>query len=435
MSHAFIVHGEDQVDTLLELTEHLRQAGIAAKYVASDRPDPDAVDAAIDAASFAIVLISYEAMRSRDVKRDIERASQKGLQIIPVRADRTKLTGFIKTELGKSLSLTTDDMGAIVEAASRAYRQSCPVIAVMNMKGGVGKTTVTAQLAGSTQARKANRVLMIDFDPQYNLTQLFFPASEADEAAARDASVISLFEKSRLHQAGQSSPADQWGALSTEPFAPAPRDRIVHRVLTDDDGKGRLDIIFGQFEISKYAFSTDQTGLEAVRQNFLRTLDYYRGQYDLILLDTNPNATFLTRCALEAADRVVAPVHTDIYSLRGLRLLNRVIEDQTMTSKRPDLSVLFNAVERREQSDFEADTRNGAFDEKVGFALSSSILTAVLPRSRHFLVRVAEDDPPIRRLLTHHGRGGGLRHIRKALNELSMELDGLSDKVDIAAAA
>jgi len=87
--------------------------------------------------------------------------------------------------------------------------------------------------------------------------------------------------------------------------------------------------------------------------------------------------------------------------------------------------VLFNAVERREQSDFEADTRNGIFDEQVGFALSRALMNSALPRSRHFNVKVNEDDPAIKRLLVHHGRGGGLRHVREALSSVAVELGTL----------
>lgn len=426
MSHAFIAHGEDQLDALLRLSEALRQAGIPSRSVAADADDRAASDRLIDEASLMIVLTSHEAMRSRTVRTDIERAAANGLRILPVLADKARLAGPVRNLIGKPVTLTMDDLAGVIAAAGEAYRSGCPVIAVMNMKGGVGKTTITAQLAGAVQALNGGRVLLVDFDPQYNLTQLFFPAGEADAAASGDASVISLFEKSRLHQPGRTSPADLWAELATEPFTPASRERIVHAILQDDAAKGRLDIIFGQFEISKYAFSTDAAGLDAVRANFLRTLDHYRGLYDLILLDTNPNATFLTRCALEAADRVLAPIHTDAYSLRGLRLLNRVISDQTDAGRRPDLSVLFNAVERREQSDFEADTRNGTYDAEVGFALSTTIMKAALPRSRHFQVRVSEEDPPIRRLLVHHGRGGGLRHVRTALNEVAMELGTLA---------
>lgn len=425
MSHAFISHGADQLDNLLKLHEALRGAGIPAKYLASDIVDRDASNEMIDPATLILVIVSYDAMRSKTVRADIERARRNGTRIIAVRADRARLTGYIKSELASGLKHTIEEMDDLLVDAKRAYREGCPVVAVMNMKGGIGKTTITSQLAATYQARAGNRVLLIDFDPQYNLTQMFFPGPQADEAIATDRSVISLFEKSRLHQQGRTSPADQWSDLSTEPFAPAPSDVIAHGLLGDSNLRGRLEIIFGQFEISKYAFSTDTAGLKAVRENFIRSMDHYRSLYDLIILDTNPNATFLTRCALQAADLVIAPMFTDVYSLRGVRLLNRVIHDQTAPDERPDLAVMFNAVERREQSDFEADTRNGVFDEQVGFALSETIMSSALPRSRHFRIKVSEEDPPIRRLLVHHGRGGGLRHVRDALNSAAVELGTL----------
>ncbi len=425
MSHAFISHDADQLDNLLSLHEALRAAGIPTKYLQYKSNEREDASALIDDATLMLLLVSYESMRSKTVRNDVRRAKQNGLRIIPIRTDRARLMGFMKSELGQSRIHTIEDMAAIVKEAQKSYRLGCPVVAIMNLKGGVGKTTLSAQLAGAYQARHKNRVLLIDFDPQYNLTQLFFPGVAADKAIASDKSVISLFEKSMIHQGDSLSPADQWSTLNAEPFAPAPRQTIAHSLIGNGALKGRLDIIFGQFEISKYAFSTDVAGLEAVRENFLRAIDHYRSEYDLIFLDTNPNATFLTRCALQAADRVLAPMFTDVYSLRGLRLLNRVINDQTSPEQRPDLSVLFNAVERREQSDFEADTRNGVFDEQLGFALSKAVLTSALPRSRHFGIKVKEDEPPIKRLLVHHGRGGGLRHVRDALSAVTVELGTL----------
>ncbi|MEL7452018.1 MAG: AAA family ATPase [Pseudomonadota bacterium] len=407
----------------MALTESLRQVGIVAKYVASDEPDRAKSNEMIDGSSLVLVLVSYDAMKSRTVRADIERAVQNGATILPVRADRARIGGYVKSVIGKDLVLTTDNLSEVVEAAQRAYRRGCPIISVMNMKGGVGKTTIAAQLAGTLQATQGNRVLLIDFDPQYNLSQLFFSGGEPDAAAAEDRSVISLFEKSKLHEANRLSPADRWGSLYADPFTPAPKEKIAQDLLDTERAKGRLDLIFGQFEISKYAFSTDTEGLEAVRTNFLRSLDYYRGLYDLIVLDTNPNATFLTRCALEAADRVLAPMHSDVYSLRGIKLLNRVIEDQTISERRPAVSIVFNSVEAREQSDFEADTRNGAFDEQVGFALSHATLQAALPRSRHFRLKTPEGTAPIKQLLVHHGRGGGLKQVRQALEAVATELN------------
>ena len=193
--------------------------------------------------------------------------------------------------------------------------------------------------------------------------------------------------------------------------------------MGDGSPGGRLDLISGQFEISKYAFATDAVSLARIKEHFLQSIERYRSDYDLIVFDTNPNATFLTRCALEAADRVLAPMHADIYSLRGVRLLNQVIREQIAPEHRPDLSVMFNAVGRSEQSTFEADARNGAYNSKAGFDLAASLLRAALPRSGHLQVKAPrESEPAWKQLTIHSGRGGGLKPIRESLKTVALEL-------------
>ncbi|OZB15122.1 MAG: hypothetical protein B7X53_12220 [Hyphomonas sp. 34-62-18] len=430
MSHVYISHSGKDPDALLALHEALRAASVTVFYPGEDTSRAEA-DAAIDRAFAIIVLVSAEGVRSRRVRQDVEAAKAMGLKLIPYQVDKARLNGFFKQEVQPHLRLSSampDGLGQLVAETQAAYRKKCPVIAVMNLKGGVGKTTVTAQVFGAWQEAFGGRVLLIDLDPQYNLTQTFYPMDLADASSAQDRSVISLFERSRLHARDAASPAENWLGLTIQPFTPAPRDQFVHSVLGVDGPPGRLDIISGQFEISKYAFASDPDALAAIKQHFLRSVEHYRSEYDLIVFDTNPNATFLTRCALEAADRVIAPMHADIYSLRGVRLLAQVIRNQIEEAKRPDLSVLFNAVNRNEQSTFEADARNGVFDEIAGFPLSKALMTAALPRSAHFAVKAPQEDQPAwRQLVTHAGRGGGLKPIRESLKQVALEIRDLNE--------
>lgn len=429
MSHAFIVHGPKDVDSLLAVHEALRKAGIPDWY---DAPGLDTEESrasmarAIDEAFAMVVLVSASSIRSREAQAQIERGIARGITIIPFRVDNARLSGVFRKELAGSLRYAMMDEGGLdklVADVRARYRRKCPVIAVMNLKGGVGKTTITSQVFGAWQAALGGRVLLIDLDPQYNLTQTFFDMEAADISASRDQSVISLFEKSRLHAADTSSPADSWSRLSTEPFSPPKPHEIVHPLLASDGPGGVLDLISGQFEISKYAFATDTAALAAIRINFLRMIDHLRGAYDLIVFDTNPNATFLTKCALEASDRVIAPMHPDMYSLRGVKLLNQVLLEQISEDVRPALSVLFNRVSRNEQSSFEADARNGAHDHRAGFKLSESLLEQAVPKSGHLVVRTPEpDQEPWKSLVMHKGRGGGLKSIREALKATAAEI-------------
>lgn len=429
MSHVYISHSTKDLDELLEIHEALRMAAIPDWYAPNDTEDRPKADQAIDDAFAMIVIVSASAVRSKSVRQDVERAKARNLRLIPYQIDKARMNGFFKHEVQPHLKLSStlpDGVTQLVDEVQKAYKRKCPVLAVMNLKGGVGKTTVTSQVFGAWQGALGGRVLLVDLDPQYNLTQTFFDMEEADASAAADRSVISLFERSKLHARDATSPGESWLTLSTEPFSPVPRKDLMHDLMGEGSPGGRLDLISGQFEISKYAFANDSGALLKVKSQFLRMVDHYRSEYDLIVFDTNPNATFLTRCALEAADRVLAPMHADVYSLRGVRLLNQVIEEQVEADKRPALSVMFNAVGRSEQSSFEAEARNGTYDGKAGFALSKALLKAALPRSGHLMVKAPKDGQPAwRQLVIHSGRGGGLKAIRESLKTVGMELKAL----------
>ena len=429
MSHVYISHSAKDFDALLELHEALRTAAIPDWYVPNDGASRDMANQSIDDAFAMIVLVSASSVRSKAVRQDVERAKARGLKLIPYQIDKARLNGFFKHEVLPHLRLsstTPDGIKQLVNETRQAYKSKCPVLAVMNLKGGVGKTTISSQVFGAWQGALGGRILLVDLDPQYNLTQTFFEMDVADASAAADKSVISLFEKSRLHARDATSPAESWLTLSTDPFAPVPKEKLIHELMGEGSPGGRLDLISGQFEISKYAFASDPASLALIKEHFLQSIERYRSDYDLIVFDTNHNATFLTRCALEAADRVLAPMHADIYSLRGVRLLNQVIREQIAPEHRPDLSVLFNAVGRSEQSTFEADARNGAYNSKAGFDLAGSLLRSALPRSGHLQVKAPrEGEPAWKQLVIHAGRGGGLKPIRESLKTVALELKSL----------
>lgn len=434
MSQLFIAHGHRDVDPLLQVHEAMRRASIPTWYTPAGSKDfePDSVKEAIDDAFGMVVLVSASSIRSKAVQEQLQIAHERGLKLFPIRADNARLSKQFKMLLADQLTDSLNDEGALerlVQQVKDRYERRCPVISVMNLKGGVGKTTISSQVFGAWQASLGGRMLLIDLDPQYNLTQTFFDMEHADASSARDKSVISLFERSRLHAYDTISPSESWSEINTEPFEPAERDVIAHDILAGEDApSGRFDLISGQFEISKYAFAKGPEALALVGSNFRRMIDYYRSEYDLIVFDTNPNATFLTRCALEAADRVLAPMHADVYSLRGVKLLNQVMREQISDEKRPDLSILFNAVGRSEQSNFEADARNGTFNAQAGFDLADALLSSALPRSGHLNVKTPDPEgAPWKQLVIHNGRGGGLKRMRETLKGIAAELKKLVD--------
>ncbi|MEO0478136.1 MAG: AAA family ATPase [Planctomycetota bacterium] len=163
-------------------------------------------------------------------------------------------------------------------------------IAVINQKGGVGKTTTTVNL-GAALARLGSRVLLLDLDPQSNLT---------------------------LH-------VDRTEEL---------KDKTMTRLLVDD--VPIADLLQETREPNVYVIPADTTlgGVEQSlanrigRETILReAFDAYQGEpFDYVLFDCPPSLGVLSANALCCADEVLIPLQTEYFSLQGMAKLTEVIE-------------------------------------------------------------------------------------------------------------
>lgn len=160
------------------------------------------------------------------------------------------------------------------------------IIAVVNMKGGVGKTTTVVHL-GHALARLGKRILVIDLDAQANLTLWLGTEATADLADA-------LRDSSRLHQAIQPSKA-----LG-------------------------VDLLHGSHETAGMAaeLQSSRSPVTALRR-LLRGIK----DYDYVLLDAAPGLDLLALNAIVATDEVLAPVETHAMALAGLTLLQKTVTD------------------------------------------------------------------------------------------------------------
>ena len=163
------------------------------------------------------------------------------------------------------------------------------IISISNIKGGVAKTTTAATLAAGLRKRKKN-VLMIDSDPQMNLTMCFIDEPEDDE--------LSLYD---LYK-GTSGIAEIGVEL--------------------EDG---LDLIPGSFELCSADLEFfKKPGSLKILQKAVKPLEKY---YDYVIIDTPPNLGFLSLNAFMCSDYIVTPMSADSFSLRAVRLLKRTLDE------------------------------------------------------------------------------------------------------------
>jgi cellulose biosynthesis protein BcsQ len=189
-------------------------------------------------------------------------------------------------------------------------------LSVFNHKGGVGKTSLTMNLA-STLADMGRRVLVVDSDPQCNLTSYLIADDVVDD----------LLDKADT-EAGQTI----WSAL--RPLSEATGSFKV--VKTHRTPVQNLFLLPGDIRLSE--FEVDLSEFWA--QGYQRKLKGFRGttaiselvsavaaslNVDYVFYDSGPNIGALNRCILLDCDYFIVPVACDLFSLRALRTLGRTL--------------------------------------------------------------------------------------------------------------
>jgi len=179
-----------------------------------------------------------------------------------------------------------------------------PVVVYLTMKGGVGKTTLAANITRSIADLEKKKILLIDADSQCNLTQLFVPPEQLDEMNDRT-----------IYQA----------LAGHKPYSPADlKEQIYYSTKTGS----QIDLIRGSFETFRLAVDSSPLLEQKTLGRFTNFIAEAKNDYDLIVLDTNPSATLVTMQALAVSNFLVAPISFDKFSMRGIHLITSLLYER-----------------------------------------------------------------------------------------------------------
>lgn len=243
------------------------------------------------------------------------------------------------------------------------------IIAVLNQKGGVGKTTTTINLAAFL-ARSGQRVLIADLDPQGNSTSGLGLDKQTLSSTLYDV----LFSRAELNPAIQKV-SDKLSILPSNANLAGAEVELVNI-----------------------------TGRELRLRQVLAGADY-----DYILIDCPPSLGLLTINALSAAHSVLIPVQAEYYALEGLSQLLSVIQ-QVRASLNPGLDILGVLITLY-------DSRN-SLSEQVKKELENyfgaKLFETVVPRN----VRLAEAPSFGRTIIEHDKWSKGARAYKALAKEV-----------------
>jgi chromosome partitioning protein len=228
------------------------------------------------------------------------------------------------------------------------------VITVMNMKGGVGKTTVAMHLGGmlARYPRVANgekKVLLIDYDPQFNLSQAFIPPDKYYELEAQHKTVLSVLldDQSDLNPYSLQTPDSE---------SPPSVKTLTYSLFRGRDGR-QLHIIASTLNLMYLAMGYTEKQLKPIEVRFGKFITECRGIYDFIFIDCHPAGSVFTKTSLRNSDHVLIPVIPQRYAVRGIGLMLQFIKAKKLGISGPEPHILFNYVRRSGISPEETEIR------------------------------------------------------------------------------
>lgn len=188
------------------------------------------------------------------------------------------------------------------------------VISFINMKGGVGKTTLAVNVAYGLAAIHKKKVLMIDADPQFNATQ-YLISDTVYLKHVEDTKKGTLHDIFDPNRAGAVNTVKGSSKVAKRPLG---LQECIIPIYSPGADRGHLHLIPSTLNLMD--IETSKRGTERKLDNFIRQK---AGGYDYVLIDCPPTVSIFTQAAILASDKYLVPLKPDPLSVIGLPLLEK----------------------------------------------------------------------------------------------------------------
>jgi len=247
------------------------------------------------------------------------------------------------------------------------------VVTVMNMKGGVGKTTVSMHIGATAAAVFKNhgmtlKVLLIDYDPQFNLSQALLQPKRyfALEKAKKTILSVLIEDEDQI---------DPYHLQVPDNEKPPSVDDIKTTVLSYTNG-ATLDLIPSTLDLMYVALGQANVSTKPIEARFAKFITECRSKYDLVIIDCHPAGSIFTKTSLRNSDHVVIPVAQHRYAVRGIGLMTTFIEAKKQGGSGPTPHILFNLTSRTMVSSEEKQIRANSNYSSICFTHTLKKYTA-----------------------------------------------------------